>query len=115
MSSAHGFVPKSLSEAELRSLLMDTIESAPGSKSTETFHARYDHPERGLTIDDVIHGLQGPWTFQRSPEFNNKHWQWKYRLAAKTLEDEDLTIIVAVDTTNRTFEVITRCAPEQTS
>jgi hypothetical protein len=108
MSKDAGFIPPSLSASELRTLLLEAIENAPGEKNPETYHARFDHLERGLTTDDVIHGIEGSWTFERQPKFNQREWQWKYRLAAKTIDDEDMTIIVAVDTMSRTFEVITR-------
>src|ERR1700761_8433549 len=114
MSTAEGYTPPSLTEDELRKLLLDAIENAPGDKNPETFHARFGHLERGLTTDDVIHGIEGSWTYERQPKFNKDHWQWVYRLAAKTIDDEDLTIIVAVDTANRTFEVLTRWNPEAT-
>ncbi len=114
MSKAAGFIPPSLSATELRTLLLKAIEGATGEKNPETYHARFDHPERGLTTDDVLHGIEGPWTFERPPKFNRQQWQWKYRLAAKTIDDEDMTIIVAVDTMSRTFEVITRWTDQET-
>ncbi len=108
MSKGQEFQPPSLSEAELRSLLIQALEDAPGWKSQETFHARFHHLERGIDINDVIHAIQGSWKFERPPIFNEKEWQWKYRIAAQSLDEESLTIIVAVDTANRTFEVVTR-------
>jgi hypothetical protein len=112
MSNVAGFVPESLSEGELRKLLIDALENAPGDQNPETYHAPFDHLERGITVDDVIHGIEGIWTYQKPPKFNQDHWQWKYFLSAKTIDDDDLTIIVAVDTAYRRFEVITRWIPE---
>jgi hypothetical protein len=108
MSTVSGFTPPSLSETELKSLLVEALDDAPGWRSQETFHARFDHLERGLSMDDIIHGIKGDWKFERQPEFNASEWQWKYRIAAKTIDEDPLTIIVAVDTANRTFEVVTR-------
>ncbi|MES2390828.1 MAG: DUF4258 domain-containing protein [Acidobacteriota bacterium] len=88
--------------------MTEALEEAPGWKSQETFHARFHHLERGISMDDVLHALHGSWKFERPPEFNEKQWQWKYRIGAQTIEEEPLTVLVAVDTANRTFEVITR-------
>ena len=100
--------PPSLSEAELRKLLLEALEHAPDQQNLETYHARFDHLERGISIDDVIFGLEKDWTYERPPEFNETAWQWKYRILTETVDGETLTIIVAVDTANRSFEVITR-------
>jgi hypothetical protein len=113
--STQVYIPPELSEADLKRLLLQALDDAPGWKSNETFHARFDHLERGITMDDVIHGIERAWVFERKPEFNKNQWQWKYYLATETIEGEPLTIIVAVDTANRTFEVITRWKPEGSS
>jgi hypothetical protein len=106
MSTA-GYIPPQLGEAELRKLLLEALDSAP-DVNPETYHARFDHLERGLSVDDVIHGLERPWLFERAPKFNRREWQWKYRIATESIEGESIVIVVAVDTGNRSFEVITR-------
>ena len=108
MSIESGRQPPSLTEAELEALLMEAIDGAPEWKTKETFHARFDHLERGISIDDVIFGIKSDWTFERPPEFNPSAWQWKYRIATQTIDEEPLTLIIAVDTADRTFEVVTR-------
>ena len=109
--SAGGYIPSHLSEADLRKLLLEALNDAPDWKSPETFHARFDHLERGISIDDVIFGIERAWTFERAPEFSQEAWQWKYYLATETIEGDTLTILVAVDTGNRTFDVVTRWSP----
>jgi hypothetical protein len=108
MSIDRGRQPPSLTEAELKTLLVEALDDAPGWKSQETFHARFDHLERGISIDDVIFGIRSGWSFERPPEFNSSAWQWKYRIATQTIDEEPLTLIIAVDTADRTFEVVTR-------
>jgi len=56
----------------------------------------------------VIHGLERDWKFDRAPEFNRDQWQWKYRIATESIDGDPMVIVVAVDTANRSFEVITR-------
>jgi len=74
----------------------------------ETYHARFDHLERGLSADDVIHGLERDWKFDRKPEFNQDEWQWKYRLATESVDGDEIVVVIAVDAANRSFEVVTR-------
>lgn len=107
MNSGEGVVPRPLTEEELRKLIGEALDAKHPSHP-ETFHARFDHLERGLQIDDVIHGLERAWKFERPPEFNRKHWQWKYYIGTETVDGDPLTIVIAVDTMERSFEVITR-------
>jgi hypothetical protein len=96
-----------LSEEELRSLVSDALENAPGD-SNETFQARFDHLERNLSQVDVIHSLERPWNFDGAPAFNQHEWQWKYFIATESIDGDALLSIIAVDTSNRSFEVVTR-------
>jgi hypothetical protein len=74
----------------------------------ETFHALFDHPERGLDTNDTIHGLERQWKFERPPLFNADEWQWKYYIDTENVAGDAITIIIAVDSLRREFEVITR-------
>lgn len=105
--SITGYIPPYLAEGDLRTLVIDALGSSP-ERSIETFHARFHHPERGLTADDVVHGLEGPWIYERPPTFNKDEWQWKYRIATESIDGDDIVIIIAVDTLNRSFDVVTR-------
>ena len=102
--SSEGHVPHPLSLSELRTLVLDAIQNTP---NPETYHALYDHPERGITSDDVIHALEGEWTIARR-SFNRDEWQWKYEIAGFTIDEDPITIIIAVDTADRHFTVVTR-------
>lgn len=106
--STKGYRPPCLSEADLKALILEALAKSPGPRNLETYHARFDHLERGLDIDDVIWGLKRPWSYKRPPEFNEDEWQWKYVIATKTIDGDDLAIVIAVDTKNKSFEVITR-------
>lgn len=106
--SGKGFKPPSLSESELRKLLLEAINKAYDPQDLETYHALYDHPERGLTTDDTIHCIEGTWTYGRPPEWNPDEWQWKYQLHGKSVDGDEITVLVAVDTANRLFDIVTR-------
>jgi hypothetical protein len=106
MVREQGTIPLSLIADELRRLVLEAINE--GSGNPETFHALYGHVERGLHTNDVIHGLEWEWTFQRAPVFNKDFWQWKYYLDTESVGGDPILIIIAVDTLQREFEVITR-------
>jgi hypothetical protein len=103
-----GIQPPSFSRDQLRKLLLEAIDNAEDADNPETFHALFDHPERGLDTNDTIHGLQREWKFERPPSFNRDFWQWKYFIDSESVGGDAITIVVAVDTARREFEVITR-------
>jgi hypothetical protein len=89
------------------------VEAIDGSGAAETFHALYGHLERGISTDDVIYGLKRDWTYERTPEFDTWFHQWKYRIRTETIDGDELTIIIAVNTVERKFEVVTRWTPKR--
>ncbi|MGA7343660.1 MAG: hypothetical protein WBE72_06985 [Terracidiphilus sp.] len=107
MSTA-GYVPPHLDEAALKALLLEALNNPPQVGSVETYHARFDHLERGLSVDDVIHGLERDWKFEADPKINKDEWQWKYRIATESIDGDKIVIVIAVDTASRSFEVVTR-------
>lgn len=105
--SIAGYIPSCLTEVALKELVVAAIDGAPES-DPETFHASFDHLERSISLDDVIHGLEGDWNFDRPPVFNKDEWQWKYFIATESIDGDEILVIIAVDTLNRSFEVVTR-------
>ena len=103
-----GTIPPSLTERQLRELLLHAIDNAADTDNPETFHALFGHLDRGLQTNDVLHGLEREWKFERPPIFNRKFWQWKYYIDTESVGGDAITITVAVDTLRREFEVITR-------
>jgi hypothetical protein len=105
--SSQGYTPDPLSEDDLRKLLLEAIQKSPDYSNPESYHALFDHLERGLSTDDIIHALEGVWSVARK-KFNKDEWQWKYEIDATSIEGEPITVIVAVDSVNRDFTIITR-------
>ena len=103
-----GTIPPSLTEQQLKELLLHTIDNAADTDNPETFHALFGHLDRGLQTNDVIYGLEREWKFERPPIFNPKFWQWKYYIDTESVGGDAITVTVAVDTLRREFEVITR-------
>jgi hypothetical protein len=109
--SSSGFIPNPLSAEELRKLVLEALEKAPDDHNPETFHALFDHLERGLSTDDVIHALEGEWTIARQV-FNPEQWQYKYEIDGFSIDEEPITMIIAVDSLHREFTVVTRWRDE---
>ena len=108
MVQEEGVIPEPLTEEQLRKLVLDAINATTYAETLETYHALYGHMDRGIETDDVIHGLESEWDFERPPQFNRKHWQWKYYIAAETVDGKPITIVIAVDSWRREFVVVTR-------
>lgn len=51
----NGTIPKPLTCQELKKLLIDALKNEPDHCNPETYHARFDHLERGLQFDDVVY------------------------------------------------------------
>jgi hypothetical protein len=105
--SGQGYKPSALCTAELRKLVLEAIQKTPDYQNPETFHALFGHLERGLTTDDVIHGLESEWVIRRKRS-NEREWQWKYEIDTLSIDEEPITIVIAVDSLRREFVVVTR-------
>jgi hypothetical protein len=105
--SSEGYVPPAKSAQELKKLVLEALQKAPDYKNPETFHALFDHLERGLTTDDVIHALEEDWNLARS-RFDKDEWQWRYEIESESIDGEPITIIISVDSLRKEFIVVTR-------
>lgn len=92
MVQEQGVVPTPLTEQELRKLVLDAMNAATYAETLETYHALYGHMDRGIETDDVIHGLESLWQFERQPQFNRESWQWKYYIATETVDGDPLPL-----------------------
>jgi hypothetical protein len=108
ITSSKGKRPEKLNDKDLRKLILEAIQKGPWIGYSESIHARFDHPERHIDINDVLYGLEREWSGVKVVEFNADEWQWKYEIATEDIEGEPLTILIAVDPRNRSFEVVTR-------
>lgn len=108
MVQERGVAPKPLTEQELKKLVVDAINATTYAEAQESHHALYGHTDRGIETDDVTHGLESDWQFERPPEFNHKFWQWKYYIATETVDGDPITIIIAVDSWRKEFKTVTR-------
>lgn len=98
--------PKPLTEQALRSLLARALRKG---LYRESFHAEHEHPERNISTEDVVYGLERrDWTLAAAPNYDTQHKTWEYLIKTKDLEGNDLHIKLAVFPQQNRFEVITR-------
>jgi hypothetical protein len=85
--------PRSLSANALRNLIQ--IAMARGYL-VESEHAESHHPERNISIDDVIFGLKQPnWILARAPDWDNDHNNWEYLVKTVNIEGDALEVKLA--------------------
>ena len=98
--------PPVLSEASLRQLVKVALDKG---YYTETFHAENEHPERQISLDDVLHGLEREdWTLTKTPNFDEEHWSWEYLISTTDIDGDALGIKLAAFPDDRRIEIITR-------
>jgi hypothetical protein len=105
--TSQGKKPKSLEEAGVRKVVLAALSNAGYYIESFSLHTRFDHPERHLSIDDIINGLKINWRGCKVDEFNDDEWQWKYLVKTNDIEGFPLVIVVALDTNNNRFTVVT--------
>jgi len=98
--------PSPLGEHALRQLICVAMEKG---YFRERLHAENEHPERNISVDDVIHGLEREdWTLAKSPDYDDEHRSWEYLISTVDIEGDKLSIKIAAYPTEKRFEVITR-------
>lgn len=108
MVQEKGVIPKALTKEQLKKLVVDAINATTYHDTLETYHALYDNRERGIDNEDVIHGLERDWEFERDPLFNPESWQWKYYVATETIDGDPITVVIAIDSWRKEFRTVTR-------
>jgi hypothetical protein len=75
----------------------------------ETPHAENDHPERNLSIDDVLHGLERTdWVLARDPDYDTVHENWEYLIRTVDIDGHELNIKLAAYPAEKRIGIITR-------
>ena len=106
MSSPTKKRPDPFSECELRQFIRIALDKGYFG---ETLHAESGHPERNITVDDVIHGLEREdWKLAKKPEYSDEHQSWKYLIRTVDIDGDELNVLIAAYPSSKRFEVITR-------
>ena len=95
-----------LTETALRHLIQTAIAKG---YVRETPHAENFHPERNLSIDDVLHGLERKdWVLAKPPNYDEEHGSWEYLIKTVDVEGQELHIKLAAYPGDKRIEIITR-------
>jgi hypothetical protein len=98
--------PAPLSEHALRILIRVALERG---YYREVVHAEDHHPERNISADDVIYGLEREdWTLAKAPNYDTSHQSWEYLINTVDIEGDELNLKIAAFPNEKRFEVITR-------
>lgn len=106
-SSSQDRRPSPLSERALRRLIREAIDK---SYYRESFHAENDHPERNISADDVLYGLErNDWVIEGTPEWaGNPYNNWKYLIKTVDIEGDELHVLIAARPEYKRFKIISR-------
>ena len=74
----------------------------------ETKHSAKHRSYRNVTDDDIQSMLLGPWVLKAAPEWDDKHKNWKYPLAGKDIDGDELVLVVALNMEEQMITVITK-------
>jgi hypothetical protein len=102
-----GTKPKALDAKGVRKVVAAALSNQGYYIESFSFHSRFDHPERHLSIDDIIFGLKKEWRACKVDGFNDDEWQWKYRIKTHDIDGHKLIVVVGLDTKNIRFTVVT--------
>jgi hypothetical protein len=66
------------------------------------------HPDRDISHDDVIHGLErSDWTLEGNPEWNNGNRTYRYKICTVDIEGDELKLIISAYPDEKRIEIIT--------
>jgi hypothetical protein len=107
MTSEGGHKPKALNEKGVRKVLDAALSDKGYYIESFSFHARFDHPERRISIDDVLFGLRNPWRGCKVDEFNDDEWQWQYLIKTHDVDGNEIVVSIGLDPKNAKFTIVT--------
>jgi hypothetical protein len=74
----------------------------------ETLHSVRDRSYRNITERDIVAMLEGKWSMDAPPEWDEQHRNWKYRLKGLDVAGDELVLILAVQIEFNRIDVITK-------
>ena len=97
--------PAAMSEDELRVrvqriVLYGTVR--------ESWHSKNDRGYRNISLDDIQHMLRNDWKLAGKAKWNAEHGNWTYKVVGEDLEDDELTLVIAVRENEVEILVITK-------
>jgi hypothetical protein len=101
------YKPNPLKQKAVRRVVAEALSNHGYYIESFSFHARFDHPERHLSIDDVLFGLRKQWRGFKVSKFNDDEWQWQYLIKTHDVDRKPIIVMIGLDPKNARFTVIT--------
>jgi hypothetical protein len=99
--------PIPLKQKQVREVVAAALSNHGYYVESFSFHARFDHPERHLSIDDVLFGLRNHWRGCKVSRFNDDEWQWQYLIKTHDVDRNEIVVVIGLDPKNARFTVVT--------
>ncbi|MGC2743187.1 MAG: hypothetical protein WA672_08360 [Candidatus Angelobacter sp.] len=107
--TSSGKKPKPLKPSEVKEVILEALGNEGSYREQHlSLHARFDHPERHIDLNDVLFGLKRQWASCKVDGFDEDNWQWKYKIKTQDIEGREFTIVLALEPAVKKFTVITR-------
>jgi len=74
----------------------------------ESFHSASEREERNVSQEDILAMLERDWKLAATPDWDDAHKNWEYRLAGADLEGDDLTLKITVNEEMQRITIITK-------
>ncbi len=97
--------PEALSEDNLRVRVQQIVLYGTVQ---ESWHSKKDRSYRNVSMDDIQHMLRSEWKLAGKPKWSDEHRNWTYKLEGEDLDDDELTLIIAVKDEQLQILVITK-------
>jgi hypothetical protein len=99
-------IPRPFTEDQLREFVREALSSG---QFREAPHSHKDRAWRNISNEDIMHGLERvDWKFGGQPEFDPARGRWRYRIATRDVEGEELTLVVSPWIERCLLELITK-------
>jgi hypothetical protein len=105
VSASSSSRPPGLAEEDLRPAVTRIVLYGTFRESA---HSANDRSYRNVSHDDMLHMLEGAWTLAAPPEWDERHHNWKYKLAGQDIEGDELVLVVALNVEEQMISIITK-------
>lgn len=105
VSASSGSRPVALAGEDLRQAVTRIVLYGTFRESA---HSAFDRSYRNVSQDDMLFMLEGAWALAAEPEWDDKHHNWKYKLAGQDIEGDDLVLLISLNTEEQIITIITK-------
>jgi hypothetical protein len=77
-------------------------------KIREMRHSSKDRSYRNISEDDILAMLQGKWKLAATPDWDEQHRNWEYKIKGSDIEGDELVLKIAVNEELKRIDIITK-------